>query len=136
MTLTALTARTGRSIPALAFIPNPRRHDIRAALPAALQPMLQNGFLEQTFKNALFPSLLFAAAADNEPWVDNLGATRTSTRKGLLTPVTTPAGTANLRTRARNPGWYRRRFGPRARAKPGTPMVTAEMRVSCTGDRG
>jgi N4-gp56 family major capsid protein len=75
---------------ALGFIPNPRRHDIRSALPAALQPMLQNGFLEQVFKDALFPELLFPKFADVDPWTAGLGSSRTSTRKGLLPVVTTP----------------------------------------------
>ena len=89
--LTAPEADRVRSaIRALPFQPDPARHDIRSALPPALQPMLQNGFLEHSFKTALFPSLLYAAAADAEPWLDNLGATRTSTRKGLLPVVTTP----------------------------------------------
>ena len=82
--------RSLRTIPTLSIVPNWARHDIRSALPAALQPMLQNGFLEQSFKTALFPALLYAAAADSEPWLDNLGATRTSTRKGLLPVITTP----------------------------------------------
>lgn len=84
------TERSPLALRALPFTICITRHDIRAALPAALQPMLQNGFLEQTFRNALFPNLLYAAAADNEPWEDQLGATRTSTRKGLLPVVTTP----------------------------------------------
>ena len=88
--LTAPEADVRSALRALPFQPNPARHDIRSALPAALQPMLQNGFLEHSFRSALFPALLYAKAADSEPWTDNLGATRTSTRKGLLPVVTTP----------------------------------------------
>src|SRR5664279_3692813 len=46
-------------------------------------------------------------------------------------PETTPAGTANRSTRRRNPGTYRRLFGPRARKNAGMPIVTADTRVSC-----
>lgn len=82
--------RSLRTLGALGFIPNPRRHDIRSALPAAMQPAVQNGFLEQVFKNSLFPELRFAAFADSDPWTGGLGSTRTSTRTGLLPVVTAP----------------------------------------------
>ena len=85
-----LVGRDERSLRTLAFVPNPRRHDIRSALPAALQTVVQNGFLEQVFRNALVPDFLFPAVADSDPWQGRLGSQRTSTRKGLLTPVTTP----------------------------------------------
>lgn len=85
-----LVDRTERSLRALSFIPNPRRHDVRSALPAALQTVVQNGFLEQVFRNALIPDFLFPAVADLDPWQGRLGSQRTSTRKGLLAPVTTP----------------------------------------------
>lgn len=85
-----LVGRTERSLRALPFIPNPRRHDLRSALPAQLQTVVQNGFLEQLFRNALVPDFLYPAVADSDPWQGRLGATRTSTRKGLLAPVTTP----------------------------------------------
>ena len=52
------------------------------------------------------------------------------------TPHTAPAGTANRRTRRRNPGWYRRLFGPSARKNAGMPIVTADTRVRCRGRNG
>lgn len=80
-----------------AFVPVQRRfafkldrHDLRSVLPQQLQMVLQNGFLEQTFRQALYPEFLFPAVADSDPWEGGLGAVRTSTRKGLLSPVTTP----------------------------------------------
>lgn len=66
------------------------RHDVRSTLPAALQAIMQNGLLERTFEDALLPEFLFAAVGDNEPWSGGLGDTVTKTRRGLLTPATTP----------------------------------------------
>jgi len=68
------------------------RHDVRSTLPAALQAIMQNGMLDRTFQDALLPMFLFAAIGDNEPWSGGLGDTVTKTRRGLLTPVTTPLG--------------------------------------------
>lgn len=68
------------------------RHDVRSTLPAALQAIMQNGLLERTFEDALLPEFLFAAVGDNEPWSGGMGDTVTKTRRGLLTPATTPLG--------------------------------------------
>jgi len=67
-----------------------RHAGVRAALPAAIQAMLQNGMLDRVFRDALVPEFLFPQIADAEPWQGNLGDTKTFTRKGLLTPVPTP----------------------------------------------
>lgn len=66
------------------------RHAVRPTLPAAIQAIMQNGMLDKTFQDALVPEFLYARIADNEPWQGALGDTRTFTRKGLLTPATTP----------------------------------------------
>lgn len=67
-------------------------HDIRSTLPAALQPIVQDGLLERTFQDALVPEFLFPAVAGIRPWAANMGDTQTFTRTGLLTPQTTPLG--------------------------------------------
>jgi len=66
------------------------RHDVRSTIPAAIRPMLQNGMLDRMFRDALVPEFLFPMIADSEPWQGGLGDTKTFTRKGLLTPATTP----------------------------------------------
>lgn len=67
-----------------------RHAGVRAALPAGIQAMLQNGILDRVFRDALVPNFLFPQIADSEPWMGGLGDTKTFTRKGLLAPVTTP----------------------------------------------
>jgi hypothetical protein len=52
--------------------------------------MMQNGILDRVFQEALRPEFIFPAIADSEPWQGGLGDTKTMTRKGLLTPSTTP----------------------------------------------
>lgn len=67
-----------------------RHAGVRPTLPAAIQAIMQNGMLDRTFRDALQPEFLYAALADQEPWQGGLGDTKTFTRKGLLTPATTP----------------------------------------------
>ncbi|MEU5588036.1 hypothetical protein [Streptomyces chrestomyceticus] len=52
--------------------------------------MMQNGLLDRVFQEALRPEFIFPAIADSEPWQGGLGDTKIMTRKGLLTPSTTP----------------------------------------------
>ena len=66
------------------------RHDVRSTVPAQIRAMLQDGILDRVFQDALKPEFIFPAIADSEPWVSNMGDTKTFTRKGLLAPVTTP----------------------------------------------
>ncbi|MCW2899706.1 MAG: hypothetical protein JWO67_1971 [Streptosporangiaceae bacterium] len=66
------------------------RHDVRGQVPAQIRAMLQNGILDRVFRDALVPNFLFPQIADSEPWQGGLGDTKTFTRKGLLTPATTP----------------------------------------------
>ncbi|MBN1174004.1 MAG: hypothetical protein JXA67_17660 [Micromonosporaceae bacterium] len=66
------------------------RHNVRSTLPAALQAIMQNGMLDRTFQDSLVPNFLFPGLADSQPWQGGLGDTKTFTRKGLLTPQTTP----------------------------------------------
>jgi N4-gp56 family major capsid protein len=66
------------------------RHDLRGVLPAALQPIMQNGILDRIFRDALLPQFLYPATASVEPVAQGIGATVTFTRDGLLAPVTTP----------------------------------------------
>lgn len=82
-------------------LPQPRSwfvlaaHDIRSTLPAALQPIVQDGLLDRTFQDALIPEFLFPAVAGIRPWQGGMGDTATFTRTGLLTPQTTPLGGAD-----------------------------------------
>lgn len=66
------------------------RHDLRGVLPAALQPIMQNGILDRMFRDALLPQFLFPATASVEPIAQGIGATVTFTRDGLLPVATTP----------------------------------------------
>jgi hypothetical protein len=66
------------------------RHDVRSTVPAAIRAMMQNGILDKVFQDALRPEFIFPAIADSEPWQGGLGDSKTFTRKGLLTPATTP----------------------------------------------
>ncbi|MBO4120278.1 hypothetical protein J5T34_05930 [Cupriavidus gilardii] len=58
--------------------------------PAALQPIIQQGFLEREFQEGLRSRLAFRAIADREEFPNKIGETITKTRRGLKAPVTTP----------------------------------------------
>lgn len=58
--------------------------------PAALQPIIQQGFLEREFQEGLRSRLAFRAIADREQFPNKIGETVTKTRRGLKAPVTTP----------------------------------------------
>ena len=66
------------------------RHDIRSTLPASIQGAFQPYLLEGIFEDALLPDFLFPGLATNVPVQANMGDTIRRTRRGLLTPVTTP----------------------------------------------
>lgn len=72
------------------------RHDVRSTLPAAIQAIMQNGLLDRTFRDALIPEFLYPGLADSEPWAGAQGDTKTFTRKGLITPTTTPLAGADI----------------------------------------
>lgn len=59
-------------------------------MPTALQPIIQQGFLETEFHQSLNSALGYRAIADREPIAINVGETVTKTRAGLKAPVTTP----------------------------------------------
>jgi len=59
-------------------------------LPTALQPAIQQGFLERQFRTGLESSTVYRSIADPEIFPSNVGETITKTRKGLKAPVTTP----------------------------------------------
>ena len=61
-----------------------------ANFPAALQPIIQQNFLQREFQNGLRSRLGFRAIADREPFPNKIGETITKTRRGLKAPVTTP----------------------------------------------
>ena len=58
--------------------------------PAALQPIIQQGFLEREFQQALRSRLGYRAVADREDIAVGIGETLTKTRAGLKPSVTTP----------------------------------------------
>ena len=58
--------------------------------PAALQPIIQQGFLEREFQSGIHSRLGFRAIADREEIPNKVGETVTKTRTGLKAPVTTP----------------------------------------------
>lgn len=58
--------------------------------PASLQPIIQQGFLEREFEQALHSKLGYRMVADREEFAVGIGETLTKTRAGLKPPVTTP----------------------------------------------
>lgn len=59
-------------------------------MPASLQNVVQQGFLEHRFRQGLQSAIGYRAIADREPVSINVGETVTKTRLGLKAPVTTP----------------------------------------------
>lgn len=59
--------------------------------PAALQPIIQQGFLERAFQEPLESVLAYRKGAEREEFPNQIGETITKTRAGLKTPVTTPS---------------------------------------------
>jgi hypothetical protein len=62
--------------------------------PAALQPIIQQGFLEREFENALQSRLGYRDVAEREAFAVGIGETLTKTRAGLKPSVTTPLAPA------------------------------------------
>ena len=62
--------------------------------PAALQPIIQQGFLEREFQQALRSRIGYRACADREEFSVGIGETLTKTRAGLKPAVTTPIAAA------------------------------------------
>ncbi len=58
--------------------------------PAALQPIIQQGYLEREFEQALHSRLGYRDIADREIFAVGIGETLTKTRAGLKPSVTTP----------------------------------------------
>ena len=76
--------------------------------PVALQPILQQGFLEREFQQALHSRLGYRAVADREDIAVGIGETLTKTRAGLKPSVTTPlppATNTNLDNGLTPTGW-------------------------------
>lgn len=68
-------------------------------LPASIQSVVQQGWLEHRFEKALKAKLGFRSIADREPFLANIGETITKTRTGLLPAITTalaPAANTDL----------------------------------------
>lgn len=63
--------------------------------PAALQPIIQQGFLEREFEDGLTSVLAYRRAATREEFANNIGETVTKTRPGLKAPTTTPMVASN-----------------------------------------
>jgi hypothetical protein len=62
--------------------------------PAALQPIIQQGFLEREFEQALVSRLGYRACADREEIAVGIGETLTKTRAGLKPTITIPLAAA------------------------------------------
>jgi len=76
--------------------------------PTVLQPILQQGFLEREFQQALHSRLGYRACADREEFSVGIGETLTKTRAGLKPAVTTPvpaAANTNLDNGLTPTGW-------------------------------
>jgi hypothetical protein len=76
--------------------------------PAALQPIIQQGFLEREFEQALRSRLGYRACADREVVAVGIGETLTKTRAGLKPTITTPLAPAtntNLDNGLTPTGW-------------------------------
>ena len=76
--------------------------------PLALQPILQQGFLEREFEQAMASRLGYRACADREEFAVGIGETLTKTRAGLKAAVTTPVPPAmnvNLDNGLTPTGW-------------------------------
>ena len=58
--------------------------------PAALQPIIQQGFLEREFQDQIESMIGFRGIARRERFPNKIGETITKTRPGLKAPVTTP----------------------------------------------
>lgn len=58
--------------------------------PAALQPIIQQGFLEREFQDGLRAKLGFRAIADRESFANAVGEVITKTRRGLKAAASTP----------------------------------------------
>lgn len=63
--------------------------------PSALQPIIQQGFLERAISDGLESLLGYDAIADVEQFPNQIGETITKTRNGLKAPITTPLAPAN-----------------------------------------
>jgi N4-gp56 family major capsid protein len=63
--------------------------------PAALQPLIQQNFLEREFQDGLESTLGFREVADREDFAIKVGETVTKTRSGLKAPVEAPMAPAN-----------------------------------------
>lgn len=63
--------------------------------PAALQPIIQQNFLEREFQDALQSVTAFRNIADRENFPNAIGETITKTRRGLKAPVTSPLNPSN-----------------------------------------
>ena len=62
--------------------------------PVALQPIIQQGYLEREFQQALHSRLGYRACADRQSFAVGIGETLTKTRAGLKPSVTTPLAPA------------------------------------------
>jgi hypothetical protein len=69
--------------------------------PASLQPLIQQGFLEREFEEALRSKLGYRMAADKMDFPIGIGETLTKTRPGLKASITTPLA-ANTNTNLDN----------------------------------
>jgi hypothetical protein len=65
-----------------------------ANFPAALQPIIQQGFLSRKFRKGLESRLGFREVAERKVFPNRVGQTITDTVRGLKAPITTPTSAA------------------------------------------
>lgn len=63
--------------------------------PAALQPIIQQGYLEKAIESGLESLLGYDMIADKEDFPGQIGETLTKTRNGMKAPIETPLNPAN-----------------------------------------
>jgi hypothetical protein len=64
--------------------------EIFLGVPPSVANLIQRGLLQRAFHDALVPALLFRNEAEEEEWEANTGTEVICTRRGIITPKTTP----------------------------------------------
>jgi hypothetical protein len=71
---------------------------VLSSLPTSIQAVIQQGYLEHKFEQALRAKLGFRAIADREPFMAGIGETITKTRTGVRPDTRVPGNAVGLPT--------------------------------------